>query len=500
MSVPDYSKNAVLVPGRESVARRGRAARIVYACMVIGAVILLPAGVYFLFLFRRPGELAALLMNESMVTLIRVLGGVAIALGLAIIPWNALGPRGHRPARELWRWLPVAVIPLVFLAQVEVFGLWLSNVDPVFVWMNRHFVGAGHPVPGDGEQRLLSLSPDGNRLACVEFPADSPLIMSGQEQAVKPEHRWRLSVLDSSGRQIASINKKGALFRGFELAWAPDSTRIAGCYARGKTVFLWVFQVATQEFTSVRACEYVATLGLGPSWSPDGKTLALSVSVEGDIGVRAIGIDSSRILLWDASSLEQTQIIESNITGRWVRFTDDTHILYFSESQSEDRGSFWVVDTTTGKPFEVPLERNLFAALNTQYPPVLVRSGQWMLICLRAFRDASGRWRYRGYLCEIKTGKLELLTRPVPYSKHSPGTYIMGGTSDRDGARAFFTMISEDVLWPHSMTYGIFSWEEGSHEIKEYKHYLGVKGGPGISAAGTRLLFWWAGGWYLAEI
>ena len=487
------------------------ARRVMYITMVSLSVLLLPAGFYFLFLFQKS--------NFPQVrgdwTLIAITV-IALACGIAALftlIWNCVGPHRHRPSGFVRRFLPIVLLPLVFLAQVELFGIWLGNADAVFIWMNHPFSGAKAVTtatygPGKPGNARVQVSPDGTKLLWTQY--------SEYEQEVEV----RLSVLDTSCKTLRTIAEPNANYINYPLpAWSPDGSKIAGLYSKYEKsgdlykLFLWVLDIHSGQMKSEEIGEYprIGPFYLRlPTWSPDSQSIALPKFVLSDIQTMETGgicATPSRtgILIWRADTLKlprsiPVQLDNSDINGKGFEFLDNDNLLYSPEYSDE----LWTLNVITGEKRIVPLSRSTLGQV------LVVRDGKWLLAGLLeppgplppgVTSNSPGEGPPQPFLVEIATGKLEPL-HGLPGSGDDFGFEPLWDTGavDRKGDVAVVHVSHNRNLWPHPSISQLYYWKEGSDRFVEYKPMLVQKFRPSVDASGRKMVYGWGNKWNIVNL
>lgn len=461
----------------------GKIIRIALICI---AVMLIPAGVYFLTLFQKTHWN----LSSTSSTTLNVLAATAIAVGIAILLWNILRPGRGEIGRLPLRLMPLFLIPIVFLAQVEIFGLWLGNNDEVFEWMNRPFLGA-RVITGTKPHDLLYLSPDATRLLAIEA-----------------NRSWRPSVMSLSGRTLWRITAPGASFSGFLPSWSPRGDKLAGCYTvntqegGSARLFLWTFDVETGRMNSkeVATLQSLTPFRLDPSWSPDARSLALSHVFKGHDAKGYTTIDSGQILILDSKNLSLLKSINANNSSNWVRFLDSNTLLYCHspKSLSSIETQLWTMKIGDGSKRVIPLDRSLPTSTIVFAPPVVDR-GRKLIIALKDPNIKETGRPYQATIVDISTGAKQPISG-LDQSKELAGLMWLSYSVDGHGDLAFIEGRHDISMWPHASPESLYYWKNGSNTFMEYRPGVFPKRSPSLDSSGKKMVFHWSGHWYITDL
>jgi hypothetical protein len=211
------------------------------------------------------------------------------------------------------------------------------------------------------------------------------------------------------------------------------------------------------------------------------------------------------VLIWKADSLQVEKRVKLQVDRyrRWVAFIDDDNLLYSLMLEKSRYGELWTTNITTGARRMVPIEGGLYWRDVLSLPQVLVvRGGKSLLIALRNPEYNLHNNYFQPVLVGIATGRVEPL-QGLPENKRDIGPLGVlweQGAVDRLGDLAVVSCLRESDLWPYPAIEGIYYWKDGSNRFKEYKPNLVQKSGPSLDSSGRKMLYAWAGTWYITDL
>ena len=193
------------------------------------------------------------------------------------------------------------------LGPYNLFGIAQMSVsggDPV-----RIGVSSPHMSP-------LGLSPNGNELLAVEYPANSILF---------PGPLWRIPILGGAPRRVGTILATDA-------SWSPDGSRLAYC-DRGDLFLANGDGTGSQKLASLRG------IVSGPQFSPDGRRLRFTLL---DV------INNGSLSLWEVTTqgthlhplLPGWRKPSSDANGKWT--ADGKYFIF------EAKGQIWALPDRAG--------------------------------------------------------------------------------------------------------------------------------------------------------
>lgn len=483
----------ILVPAfliwRKPVSRKASMAR-----LALGLV-LLPTGVYFAFLFH-PDRFwfYRLSYSTEIAVTLWILAAVSILAGATMIM------RSPVPLREKHRIAfstsVIIILIVIFLVQVELFGLWLRNDDFVYAFINRMFVNISSiksgPI-GGGDYYSLLPSPRGDKILRSGITGES-------------QFSSQYSILDETGKTISVNKPPGITLQPGRAIWSLDGKRIIGTGWKSpdlpsKRLLLWSYSL--DDGTYKIADTDFQRLDLHPDgWSTDGKQFA-AISQDRpvwlnirrgqyfDVFVQS-GSGESAVSLVDGDTLTVSERFDiPHVMSRWICFLDEKTILFqkliaVGESSEEARAALVKKDLITGK--EELINTRLGPATGNPNAPCLVRDRKWMLTAM------SDNGKVVPILVELATGKIEHVNglegfkSPYYYSSAVPVLWDYA-VADREGNRAVVPMYKESHLWPHASDSTILAWEEGKG-FREFLPQLTQKEMPFLEASGSIDFYW----------
>lgn len=485
------------------------------AKLAVGLV-LLPAGVYFALLFNPTWVWFFRFSNSgAFAVTIRVVATISILAGATLIFRSSVALIAkHRIAYSSAVFI---LLVTVFLAQVELFGLWLRNDDFVYAFMNRMFADVSSIKSGsqkDSAYDLLLPAPLGNRILKIEI-AENNLFATVY------------SVLDNTGRTVSVIRPPGLTPLPGQAMWSPDGTHVIGIGRKSPKstsppTVLWSYCVDDDRYQI--ADNGIAGLLLNPyGWSVDGKTFAAFTSDQDVwLGVyRGQYFDAfiqpehrpAAISLVDAATLEIKQRVEvQGLRPMWICFLDKRTILFQKRISNgrnlspravhtslpmrmdqigfavdeEEQIALVKKDLLTGQ--ETQVNTRLGPATATLTTPGLVRDRKWILTAM------SDKGKVVPLLVELATGKIEEVRglekfKPSPHFSSVVPVLWEYSVTDRAGLRAAVPMYKASSLWPHSEDQTICIWEDGKG-FKEFLPRLTHKDRPILEAPGSLDFYW----------
>ena len=130
-------------------------------------------------------------------------------------------------------------------------------------------------------------------------------------------HRSHIHVVDIESRDVKQVTSGD--FDDTEPAWSPDSKKIVfvsnrtAMPDRNRNTDLWVVDVEDEEL-ALRQLTKNTTADASPSWSPDGRTIVYTSTVEGALPIYAISqltvVDVATGMSTVNASLRETQVFE----------------------------------------------------------------------------------------------------------------------------------------------------------------------------------------------
>jgi Tol biopolymer transport system component len=264
-----------------------------------------------------------------------------------------------------------------------------------------------------GEEIFPSISPDGKSVVYARGNAPRPSgagFTTGQDR--------NIYLLRVGGKN--PINLTHDSFYNAEPAFSPDGEQIAFYSSRDrKGIFI---MGATGE--SVRR---VSDLGHTPSWSPDGKRLA--VATEG-VEHPADRAATSRLWIVDLTTAEKNQLTQTDaIQPHWS--PHGYRIAYAGFDGG--RRHIWTIPSAGGQPMEVTREKSV------DWSPAWAPDGRYLYFS----SDRGGRMNLWRIPIDERSGQVsgsaEPVTTPSPYSAHA--------SVSRDGRRlAYVQWVTTDRI------------------------------------------------------
>lgn len=240
------------------------------------------------------GQINAVTVSTGSV--LRSLGGHA-SVG-SFLTWSQDGVASTNGAAITW-WNPVSGEPL----RQEMVGThheWVNSWPPtgpgtyLFTSSDQtHQVGSltsKSPLEGDNNQYPFSTawSWDGGRLA-------------------DPTHVWDAG----TGKLISQLQDAVQQHTPDQAAWSPDGKRLASADSLNMQPVIWDAQTGRVLFTLQAETGELKPLWLGLAWSPDGKKMA----AVGALMHPDSGADEGMILIWDAETGQQEQLLTAGMNG-----------------------------------------------------------------------------------------------------------------------------------------------------------------------------------------
>lgn len=456
--------------------------------MVVFAIVLVSAGVYFLFVFEQ-WSIGSFSEGWGL-----ALPAIALTCGLSILSWNSFGPRVHRPEGIVRRFAPLLLAVILFPCMVEVFGVWLGSADPIYRFMNTIFSNTREIRIDSVDNRSLKISPDGTKVL-----------------GLRKDDRWGIASL--YGKTSRAISKPSDASTTFGVAWSPDGSRVAGTYEEQdelrytKGWLFWVYEVKSGTQVTIRAIDRQAvSSGISPgypAWSPDGSSIALpSVQVRREIyGPSQHGSAARTVGIYDADSLHLRSTIEllPGTRSLWVKYVDGGKLLYYHDPSQGTTGfgELWTVDVQSSEQKRIPLERRVGSSLGMEANRVLVvRNGRWLITALP---DPETTYPFHPFLIEIATGRLESL-QGLTASRWVLGGLWVEAAVDEHGDVAVVYTLQDKRRWPHATAGVLYYWEEGSNRFIPYQPLFGQVQLPTIDGDGNLILYYWGGDWYVSGL
>ena len=194
------------------------------------------------------------------------------------------------------------------------------------------------PPAGKGSSHLRTMRPDGTGFRTIlRFEAPGPYDNCSIDQATwSPSGR---KVLYSTFRGIWTIRgidgkrKRSLLDVGSSAAWAPNGRDVVFVQRVEESQADALFGVRVDGSGLRRITPPIESEIYGPSWSPDGRTIAFTVWDNGQESVWTIGANGSRL----RKIAEKARLPDWSPDGRRIIFTDRLGILTIAPDGSHRR-------------------------------------------------------------------------------------------------------------------------------------------------------------------
>jgi Tol biopolymer transport system component len=195
------------------------------------------------------------------------------------------------------------------------------------------------PVPpaGKGASHLRTMRPDGTAFRTIlRFEAESSWDNCSIDQATWSPNGRR--VLYSTFRGIWTLGadgkrKQSVLDVGSGAAWAPGGREIVFVQRVEESQADALFSVRLDGSRLHRITPPILSEIYGPSWSPDGRTIAFTVYDSGQESIWTVGANGSRL----RKIAEKARLPDWSPDGRRIIFTDRLSILSMAPDGSKRR-------------------------------------------------------------------------------------------------------------------------------------------------------------------
>ncbi|MGI8959950.1 MAG: hypothetical protein ACR2IV_09360 [Bryobacteraceae bacterium] len=212
---------------------------------------------------------------------------------------------GSQPRSEIVRYDSKSKAFVLFLSGASIEGLGFSR-DGKWISYVSYPEGTLWRSTVDGEQRIQLTSPPMH----VGLPTWSPAGKRIAFMGAYPEKPWRIFMVPAEGGSPEQLTS-GEGSTGFDPTWSPDGKSLALGGFPGGHVVIHILNLTTHQFSVLPRSD-----GLFSSrWSPDGHFIA------------ALSTDSERLLVFDFRSQRWTELAKANFGYQtWSR---DSEYIYF---------------------------------------------------------------------------------------------------------------------------------------------------------------------------
>jgi Tol biopolymer transport system component len=193
------------------------------------------------------------------------------------------------------------------------------------------------PPAGKGASHLRTMRPDGTAFRTIlRFEAESSWDNCSIDQATWSPNGRR--VLYSTFRGIWTLRadgkrKRSVLDVGSWAAWAPNGREIVFVQRVEESQADALFSVRLDGSGLHRITPPILSEIYGPSWSPDGRTIAFTVYDNGQESIWTVGTNGSRL----RKIAEKARLPDWSPDGRRIIFTDRLSILTMAPDGSRRR-------------------------------------------------------------------------------------------------------------------------------------------------------------------
>lgn len=192
------------------------------------------------------------------------------------------------------------------------------------------------PPAAKGASHLRTMRPDGSGFRTIlRFEAESSDNCSIDQATWSPNGR---TVLYSTFRGIWTIRadgkrKRSVLDVGSSAAWSPNGREVVFVQRVEESQADALFSVRRDGSGLRRVTAPVESEIYGPSWSPDGRTIAFTVWHNGQESIWTVGANGSRL----RKIAEKARLPDWSPDGRRIIFTDRLSILTMAPDGSRRR-------------------------------------------------------------------------------------------------------------------------------------------------------------------